>query len=122
MLAEHVLPRARVRSLSERSSQPLGADEGPADGTRLGILVGPADGLPDGLSDGFSERVTEGPVEGTAVDGAGVGPVDVAFLVGATVITGISVGEPSALAGAFVGDSVLEGIEEAQNLGSIPLP
>jgi hypothetical protein len=57
---EHVRPTARPRMPSVRSSQPLGADEGPADGTRLGVLVGPADGLPEGAADGL--------VDGSGVD------------------------------------------------------
>jgi hypothetical protein len=67
-----------VKTPSFLSSQPLGADEGPADGTTLGTLVGPADGLPEGATDGPVEGATEGPVEGllegatdgTSVDGA----------------------------------------------------
>jgi outer membrane lipoprotein SlyB len=65
----HVAPISRVRLPSVRSSQPLGADEGPADGTRLGMLVGPADG--------WAEGATVGPVEGALLgpaDGPAVGP------------------------------------------------
>jgi hypothetical protein len=46
------------------SSQPLGADEGPTDGTTLGTLVGPADGLSEGETDGPVE------VEGAALQQA----------------------------------------------------
>jgi hypothetical protein len=61
----------RIRSPSLRSSQPLGADEGPADGTRLEVLVGPADARAEGA--------TVGPAEGTLL-GATVGPVEGALL------------------------------------------
>jgi hypothetical protein len=54
----------RVKTPSVLSSQLLGADEGPADGTTLGTLVGPADGLPEGA--------TDGPAEGTVTEGAEV--------------------------------------------------
>jgi hypothetical protein len=63
-----------VKTPSVLSSQPLGADEGPADRATLGTLVGPADGVPEGATvgpvDGLSEGATDGPVEGRSVDGA----------------------------------------------------
>jgi hypothetical protein len=49
----HVMPCARIRDPSLRASQPLGADKGPADGARLGILVGPADGRAEGATVGL---------------------------------------------------------------------
>jgi hypothetical protein len=115
------------------SSQPVGADEGPADGATLGTLVGPADGLSegamdgtvDGLSDGtvdgLPEGGTEGPVEGMLVEGM---LVEFVPAEGAGVVTSAlpARGNTGTSFGALVGSSVLEGISEAQNLGSILLP
>jgi hypothetical protein len=58
---------SRMRSPSLRSSQPLGADEGPADGTRLGVLVGPAEGTLLGATVGPAEGTLLGPADGEAV-------------------------------------------------------
>jgi hypothetical protein len=76
---EHVWPLKRVRLPSVRSSQPLGADEGPADGTRLGILVGPADGRAEGATVGPVVGSVEGTLLGATV-GPAVGPVEGALL------------------------------------------
>jgi outer membrane lipoprotein SlyB len=63
--------------------QSLGADEGPADGTRLEVLLGPADARAVGA--------TVGPAEGTLL-GATVGPVEGALLgpvVGPAVVSAV---------------------------------
>jgi hypothetical protein len=51
----HVMPCARVRYPSLRASQPIGADDGPVDGARLGIPVGPAEGRAEGAIVGLEK-------------------------------------------------------------------
>jgi hypothetical protein len=83
---------ARVRDPSSRSSQPVGDDEGPADGTKLGILV----------ADGRAEGATVGPAEGTLL-GATVGPVEGALLGPAVGTAGAFV--PELMVGVWVSTS-----------------
>jgi hypothetical protein len=98
MCLEHVKPSARMRLPSVRSTQPLGADEGPADGRRLGILVGPAVGILVGPAVGPVEGTLLGATVGPAVgpvEGALLGPVEGVLLgpaVGTTVGFKVSIG------------------------------
>jgi hypothetical protein len=92
MKMEHVSPSLRMRSPSTRSSQSLGADEGPADGTTLEILLGPADaravGATVGPAEGTLVGATVGPVEGALVEGALLGPAVGPAVVSAVVTDG----------------------------------